>query len=76
MAETNPYHRLGQPGGPPAEVVAMAIQVRGGSGGLVPAQLLGAQGESTEVELLRAVCAGMGVRWGRDDLGWWAVVPG
>lgn len=54
----------------------MAIQVRGGSGGLVPAQLLGAQGESTEVELLRAVCAGMGVRWGRDDLGWWAVVPG
>ena len=40
----------------------------------MPAELLGAPGEATEVELLRSVAQRLGVKWGHDDLGWWAVV--
>lgn len=70
-----PYHRTGEPGGPGAEVGALPIQGRTPDGGLIEAQLLDAGKESTEVELLRTICFGLGVQWGQDDLGWWAVVP-
>ena len=38
------------------------------------ASLLDAKNAS-EVELLRTVCAGIGITWGKDEFGWWAVVP-
>ncbi len=31
--------------------------------------------EASELELLRTVALSLGVRWGKDDLGWWAAVP-
>jgi len=36
--------------------------------------LLSAGENASEVELLRTVAARLGVKWGNDDLGWWAVV--
>ena len=39
------------------------------------ADLLDAGTDATEVELLRTIAEGLGVRWGHDDLGWWAAVP-
>jgi hypothetical protein len=53
----------------------MPIRFRRPDGSLGSAVLLGAGPEATELELLRTVAEGLGVRWGRDDLGWWAVVP-
>jgi hypothetical protein len=70
-----PYHRLGEPGGPGCPVNAITITLRGSDGSPVPARLLDAGTEATELELLRTVAQGLGVRWGHDDLGWWAVVP-
>ena len=77
MAEERhgPYHRVGEPGGPGAEAAALPVEATGPDGGAEPALLLDAQGEATEVELLRTICHTIGVRWGHDDLGWWAVVP-
>jgi hypothetical protein len=76
VTQHGPFHRLGQPGGPPAELAATAISVPGFNGEPTPAHLLDAGVDSSEVALLRAVCGGIGVTWGHDDLGWWAVVPG
>ena len=42
----------------------------------MPAQLLDAGPEPSEVELLRTVASRLGVQWGHDDFGWWAVVGG
>ena len=77
MAEERqgPYHRRGEPGGPGAEVVALSVEAPGPGGTPVPADLLDAQGEATEVELLRTICHTLGVRWGHDEFGWWAAVP-
>jgi len=41
----------------------------------MPAHLLDAGTAASEIELLRTVAAGLGVHWGKDDLGWWAIVP-
>jgi hypothetical protein len=71
-----PYHRLGEPGGPAARVAVLAIQGHRPDGAVVDAELVAAEVEATEVELLRAVCERVGVQWGHDDLGWWAVVHG
>ncbi|MDQ1358409.1 MAG: hypothetical protein QOF20_2972 [Acidimicrobiaceae bacterium] len=76
MAEQSTFHRVGEPGGPSATVAAQAIHIPGLNGEPLPAHLLDAGSESTEVELLRAICAGIGVKWGHDEQGWWAVVPG
>ena len=70
-----PYHRTGEPGGPGAEVLALGVETRGPDGSVEAVDLLEAQGEATEVELLRTICHTLGVRWGRDDFGWWAAVP-
>jgi hypothetical protein len=73
--EHGPYHRTGQPGGPCCRVAALDITLKGDVGDDVPAQLLDAGREASETELLRTVARGLGVRWGHDELGWWAVVP-
>ena len=74
-ASHGPYHRLGQPGGPGAAVTALQIEGKAPDGTMISASLLDAGKESTEVELLRTVCDGLGVQWGHDEFGWWAVVP-
>jgi hypothetical protein len=76
VTEIGSFDRLGKPGGPSAELSASEIRIPGMNGEPLPGHLLDAGPESTEVGLLRAVCAGIGVRWGQDERGWWAVVPG
>ncbi len=46
-----------------------------GSGQVIKASLLDAGETATELELLRTVASGLGVVWGQDDLGAWALVP-
>ncbi|MCW1883231.1 hypothetical protein OKA04_00720 [Luteolibacter flavescens] len=75
MSENHgPFHRLGEPGGPGCPVGILPIAVSDAQGGQVSGSLLDAGTESTEIELLRTIAARFGVKWGRDDLGWWAVV--
>lgn len=53
------------------------IPVRGkiAEGVYIEASLLDAASGSTELELLRTVADGLGVKWGQDAFGWWAAVP-
>ena len=74
-AQHGPYHRTGEPGGPGARVASIPIRGRTLNGELEDAELLDAEDGSTEVELLRTICHGLGVTWGEDELGWWAAVP-
>lgn len=74
LGKYGPYHRLGEPGGPGCSVAALPIMVKGADGLPVPAHLLDAGKDATEVELLRTIAARLGIRWGHDDLGWWAVL--
>lgn len=48
---------------------------RPGSGEVIESCLLDAGEKASELELLRTVASGLGVVWGRDDLGAWAMVP-
>ena len=70
-----PYNRTGEPGGPGCQVAALPITQRAADGSDMPAHLLDAGTAASEIELLRTVAAGLGVHWGKDDLGWWAIVP-
>ena len=42
---------------------------------VIEASLLDGGPKASELELLRTVAAGLGISWGHDDFGWWAVVP-
>lgn len=76
MSEHGPFHRRGAPGGPGAEVSVLSISGRRlGSDEVIEASLLDAGEKASELELLRTVASGLGVVWGRDDLGAWAMVP-
>ena len=76
MSETHgPYHRLGVPGGPGCKVGVLPVTGKGKDGTPFEADLLDAGPTATEVELLRTVAAGVGLRWGHDEHGWWAMVP-
>jgi len=70
-----PFHRLGEPGGPgcPVTTIPIAMKLRDGleSSGF----LIDAGHEATEIELLRTIAKMVGVRWGHDELGWWAAMP-
>ena len=68
-----PYHRTGEVTGQGCPVSALPITGPDQNGRSFSAQLLDA-GHASELELLRTIAAGMGVRWGHDELGWWAVV--
>jgi hypothetical protein len=70
-----PYHRIGEPGGPGCKLTALPITINGPDGMATPAYLLDAGKDATELEMLRSVVQGLGVKWGNDDLGWWATVP-
>lgn len=71
-----PYHRTGEPGGPGCRVAVLPIAMKAANGMEIPAELLDAGNQATELELLRTIASAFGVRWGKDHLGWWAVVPG
>ena len=76
MASHGPFHRRGAPGGTGAKVSILPISGRAsGSDRVIEASLLDAGETATELELLRTVASGLGVLWGQDDLGAWAVVP-
>ncbi len=75
MTRNGPYHRTGEPGGQGCRVGILPIQGRKPGGELMAGALLDAGTDASEVELLRTVAHGLGVVWGKDDLGWWAVVP-
>lgn len=75
MSTYGPYHRLGSPGGPGCKCAAMPVQGKASDGTVLDEVLLDAGPDSSELELLRTVAAGLGVQWGHDDFGWWAAVP-
>lgn len=77
MSETNygPYHRLGEPGGPGCEVSGLPIMAKLPSGEAMGAILLSPRMPATELELLRTIALSIGIRWGQDEFGWWAMVP-
>lgn len=68
-----PYHRTGQPGGPGCPVSHLPIKIKAPNGELLSAYLIAAGDGATELELLRTVAHQVGIQWGKDDLGWWAV---
>ena len=70
-----PYYRSGEPGGPGCRVSVIEIAIKAVDGAPAAAALLDAGEQSTEIELLRTVAQALGIRWGQDTLGWWAVVP-
>jgi hypothetical protein len=74
-ARHGPYHRTGAPGGPGCRVAALPVFNVAPDGTEIHRMLLDAGEQATELELLRTVASGMGVQWGKDDLGWWAAVP-
>ena len=76
MSNHGPFHRRGAPGGPGAGVSVLPISGRRpGTGEVIEACLLDAGERASELELLRTVASGLGVVWGQDDLGAWAMVP-
>ena len=70
-----PFHRRGEPGGPGCNVTSIEVVGKAPGGEPQHCHLLDAGTNASEVELLRTVCAGLGVHWGHDEFGWWAVVP-
>lgn len=75
MSTHGPYHRLGTPGGPGCQVAILPAQGRASDGTIIDGSLLDSGTEGSELELLRTVASGLGVRWGHDEFGWWAIVP-
>lgn len=73
--QQSPYHRKGTPGGPGCRVNLLPVQGPTAQGTTANFALLDAGKEASEVELLRTIVKGLGVKWGNDDFGWWAAVP-
>lgn len=71
----NRYHRRGEPGGPGCEVTALPIQFKQADGSMAAGHLLDAGLQASELEMLRTIAHGLGVKWGHDEFGWWAIVP-
>jgi hypothetical protein len=70
----NTYHCLGEPGGSGCPLSSMEITYKKSDGETAIADLLNAEKGATEIEMLRTIASELGVQWGHDDLGWWAVV--
>jgi hypothetical protein len=69
-----PFHRMSETGGGGCPVGVLPITVRDAEGKQASGSLLDAGAEATEIELLRTIASRLGVKWGCDSLGWWAVV--
>lgn len=76
MSAEQKYYRRGEPGGPSCPVGVLQVTLRGKQGDPEAAELLDAGPKGSEVELLRTVASRLGIQWGHDEFGWWAVVPG
>lgn len=74
MNERNVYHRLGEPGGAGCPLSTLDVTYNNVDGKNVSADLCSAGKNASELEMLRTVAHKLGVKWGEDDLGWWAVV--
>lgn len=72
---SSPLHRKGTPGGPGCRVNILPVQGQPAQGNPVAYALLDAGHAASEIELLRTIAKGLGVRWGYDEAGWWAAVP-
>ena len=70
----SPYHRLGEPGGDGCPVGVLQVATKDSNGQTIDAQLLDGGADVSEVELLRTIVSRLGVQWGKDELGWWALV--
>lgn len=76
MEKYGPYCRIGVPGGPGCRVAAIPMSGRAsGSDQVIEGSLLDGGPEASEVELLRTVAHCLGIVWGHDEMGWWAMVP-
>ena len=75
MAQYGPYHRTGDMTGSGCPVAVLPISIKQADGSFMKAKLLDAGDNVTELDLLRTLLASSPVKWGHDDLGWWAVVP-
>ena len=73
--QSGPFHRLGQPGGPGCKVVTAELKLVRADRQSSDGYLFDAGVGPTEIELLRTVAHATGIRWGKDDFGWWAAVP-
>ncbi|GHC69101.1 hypothetical protein [Roseibacillus persicicus] len=69
-----PFHRLGEPGGDGCPVGVLQVAAKDSNGKPINAQLLDGGSDVAEVEILRTIASRLGVQWGRDELGWWALV--
>ena len=74
--EPKTYHRRGEPGGSGCSLGVLQAASTSSTGTEIPVQILDGGESSTEVELLRTIVSKMGLQWGHDKFGWWAVVPG
>lgn len=76
MEEYGPYYRSGAPGGPGCRVAAIPVRAKAsGTDQEINGSLLDGGPEASEVELLRTVASSLGIGWGKDEMGWWAMVP-
>ena len=74
MATNGPFHRSGTPGGTGCPVTMIPVEGKSSEGLAISGMLLDAGDSATELTLLRTVAAGLGMAWGKDEIGWWAVV--
>src|SRR5262249_34294961 len=74
-ANHGPYHRKGSPGGPGCRVTSLPVKLKQSDGQPISATFLDADSSASELELLRTVASGLGIQWGQDEFGWWAVIP-
>ena len=52
----------------------MDVTFKDSQGNEIACELWDAGKQSSEIELLRTVASYLGVKWGKDEFGWWASV--
>ena len=67
------YNRLGKSGGLGCPVSILDISYKQLVQS-VQGELICASKSASELELLRTVATKLNAQWGKDDLGWWAVI--
>jgi hypothetical protein len=72
---TPDIQRSGQPGGPGCKLAILDIRYADARGQSIEGKLIDAGKEASEVQMLRTIAHRLGINWGQDDMGWWAIVP-
>jgi len=73
MSEENVYHRKGPPCGPPVPVGKLYVEYRDSDDQICTGELWDCK--SSEIEMLRTIAHEVTVAWGKDEIGWWAIMP-